>query len=321
MNFPATQIDLFHFPSRFKGDVQIFHSNNQSTINFQPWVKPRGTSMSYIVCIGGGGGGGGGHSAASGTNGGGGGGGACSGISRLIVPTFLLPDTLYVQVGAGGLGGAATVAGGAGTNSYIMTAPLAFTAANSLLSSNANAPGGGGAGQLASVGTAGSVPSAATAAVQSIIGQFSATNGLIGSTGGAVAGGNGTSVTAWAALPLSPGAGGGGGPNDTIGTTNGGNITATAAINFTYLNWPTTAGALALGGIPGATSANIGSAGVSVMAPFFQSGGAGGGTGTTSIGGDGGRGGIGCGGGGGGKGITGGRGGNGGNGLVAIFSW
>ena len=314
MNFPSTPTDLFGIPSNFKGDVQIFHANNQSTINYQPWIKPRGTSMSYIVCIGGGGGGGGGRSVASGTAGGGGGGGACSGISRLIVPTFLLPETLYVQVGAGGLGGAAAVAGGAGTNSYIMMTPLVFTAVNSLLSSNTTAPGGGGAGGAAG-GTLGSAPTLAQAATEAAIGQFSANIGLQGAAGGLGIGG---AITPWAALPLSPGAGGGGG----TGTdADGGSQTLLTAVNFGFINFPTTTGAVAAGGTGGTTAANIGSAGVSLMGPFFQSGGAGGGSNVAGIGGDGGKGGIGCGGGGGGKGTTGGRGGSGGNGLVAIFSW
>lgn len=324
MNFPATPIDLFHIPSNFKGDVQIFHANNLSTINHQIWTKPRGTSMTYMIAIGGGGGGGGGHSKASGTNGGGGGGGACSGIGNLIVPSFLLPDRLYVQVGVGGLGGAATVAGGAGTNSYIMFAPLVFTAANTLLSSNTNAPGGGGAGALAAVGAAGTVPTIATNTVEGTLGQFSAAVGLVGSTGGAVAGGNGTDVSpaVWGVIPLSAGAGGAG-CNAT--NFNGGNVTALAATDFGFLNFPTTAGAVAAGGTGGTTAANNGNAGVSLLTPFFQSGGAGGGSNAAGTGGtaagDGGKGGIGCGGGGGGAGVIGGRGGNGGNGLVAIFSW
>lgn len=318
MNFPASPIDLFHVPSNFKGDVQIFHSNNSSTINHQQWIKPRGTNMTYILSIGGGGGGGGGHTKTSGTNGGGGGGGACSGIGNLIIPSFLLPDRLYVQVGVGGLGGAATVNGGAGTNSYIMFSPLTFTAANTLLSSNTNAPGGGTAGTLGAVGAAGTAPSAATNTVEGTIGQFSSVLGLAGTAGGLVTGGNGVDITAWGTLPLTPGAGGGG-----CNTTNfnGGNITATAATDFVFLNFPTTTGGVALGGTGGTTDANIGGAGVSLMTPFFQSGGAGGGTNAAGIAGDGGRGGIGCGGGGGGAGTTGGRGGNGGNGFVAIFSW
>lgn len=319
MNFPSTPTDVFGIPSTFKGDVQVFHAHNSSSINYQQWIKPRGTTMSYMICIGGGGGGGGGHSAASGTNGGGGGGGACSGISRLLVPTFLLPDSLYIQVGVGGAGGAATVGGGAGSNSYIMFSPLAFLAQNSLLSSNTNAPGGGGAGTGAAVGAAGTVPTIATAAVESTIGQFSATVGIVGSAGGAIAGGNGTDVTAWGTLPLSPGAGGAGAATTNF---NGGNQTPSAAVNFQNVNYPATTGAIALGGTGGTTAANIGGAGVSFLsAPFIQSGGAGGGSNTAGTGGDGGRGGIGCGGGGGGKGITGGRGGSGGNGIVVIFSW
>ena len=78
MNFPATPSDVFNFPSNFKGDVQIFHANNQSDANYQQWIKPRGTSMSYFFLVGGGGGGGGGHQKPQNTNGGGGGvGGVC----------------------------------------------------------------------------------------------------------------------------------------------------------------------------------------------------------------------------------------------------
>ena len=323
MNFPATPIDLYHFPSNFKGDVQIFHANNLSTINFQQWTKPRGTSMTYMIAIGGGGGGGGGHQKASGTNGGGGGGGACSGISRLLVPSFLLPDSLYIQVGLGGLGGGASTAGGAGTNSHILFSPLAFLAQNALLSSNTNAPGGGGGGTQTVVGAAGTVPTVATQAVEATIGIFSTLVGQIGVAGGAVAGAAGTSVTAWAARPLSPGAGGAGCNNANF---NGGNITAAAAINFTKINFPTTAGAVAAGGTGGTTAANEGSPGVSFIdGPFLQSGGAGGGSNAAGTGGtgagDGGKGGIGCGGGGGGAGVIAGRGGDGGNGMVAIFSW
>jgi hypothetical protein len=320
MNFPGTAIDTFGIPSNFKGDVQIFHANNLSTISFQQWTKPRGTSMTYMICIGGGGGGGGAHSAASGTNGGGGGGGACSGISRLIIPSFILPDSLYVQVGVGGLGGAATVAGGAGTNSHISFSPVLGAGPNMVLSANGtNQPGGGGAGTNGSPGSAGTVPDVYTGAtINGSIGIYTSAVGLVGGAGGAVAGGAGTSITAWAALPLSPGAGGGG----AAGTNNnGGAQTATAATNFVFINWPNTAGALAAGGTGGTTAARNGNAGVSLMAPFFQTGGSGGGTNVSGVGGDGGRGGIGCGGGGGGKGTTGGRGGNGGNGLVAIFSW
>jgi hypothetical protein len=320
MNFPATPIDLFQFPSRFRGDVQIFHANNLSTISYQQWIKPRGVSMSYMVCIGGGGGGGGGRSAPSGNTGGGGGGGACSGISRLVVPTFLLPDSLYIQVGVGGLGGGASTNGGAGTNSYIMLSPLSFVAQNSLLSSNTNAPGGGGGADAGgfTTGAGGTAPTIATATVLSAIGQFSADVGLVGAAGGAVGNGAGVSVTAWGTIPLSPGAGGGGANNT---NSDGGSQTAASAINFTFINWPTTAGAVAKGGTGGTTSANIGDPGVSLMAPFIQSGGAGGGTNLSGTAGNGGKGGIGCGGGGGGKGATAGRGGDGGNGIVAIFSW
>lgn len=322
-NFPIQPIDLFDKAPLTKADVQIFTAT-QFSQGWQTWYKPRGVTQSYMLTIAGGGGGGAGFTRAAGANGGGGGGGACSGVTRLITPSFFLPDVLYVQVGQGGLGGATSgTAGAPGTNSYISLGH-SNAAPNVILASGINAPGGGGAGTGAAAGAAGSVPTVATTVATHQYGHWFGTVGLVGVAGGftATTGQVGNSVTAWGLpaatpIPLSPGAGGGG-----IGTSNtefaGGGQTANAAVDWGNRNWPITAGFLAPGG---AGVGGNGSAGVMSWQPFFMTGGGGGGTNNTGVGGSGGNGGIGCGGGGGGSGITGGRGGNGGSGLVMIISW
>ena len=312
MTHPAVPPDLMDFTPLNRADVQIFNYG-QGGQGWQTWAKPRGVTMTYMIAIAGGGGGGGGFAAAAASARGGGGGGACSGIARLMVPSFLLPDVLFVQVGSGGQG-VTTGAGGNGANSFVSYGHTAVIP-NLLLASGVNAPGGGGTGTGAAVGTAGTIPTIATTNVSHFIGQWFATVGIIGTAGGAVAGGNGTSVTAWAGLPMTPGASG-------AGTTSadfvGGAVTATAAADFGIVNFPNTAGWLAAGGLGGGGNGNPG---VCLWKPFFMTGGSGGGSSNTGKGGDGGKGGIGCGGGGGGAGVSAGRGGDGGNGLVMIISW
>jgi hypothetical protein len=327
MNFPATPSDVFNFPSNFKGDVQIFHANNQSNTSYQQWIKPRGTSMSYFFLVGGGGGGGGGHQKPQNTNGGGGGGGGSACISRLLIPSFLLPDTLYVKVGAGGLGGAASSAGASGVPSLVATSPQSlptfFGTNGELISSDSGflAGGGGGGGTLGAAGAAGSAGNPRSNIVPALTGLYSAVAGQAGGAGGAQTGAVGTSITAWSIRPVSSGAGGAGiQANASLSDFDGGSITAVSAFNFPKMNFPTDVGAVARGG--NALAPKNGDSGVNFFdGPFLQSGGAGGASSFASVAGNGGKGGIGCGGGGGGAGVTGGRGGDGGNGLVAIFSW
>jgi hypothetical protein len=321
MNFPATPSDVFNFPSNFKGDVQIFHANNQSTINYQQWIKPRGTSMTYFFLVGGGGGGGGGHQKPSTTNGGGGGGGGSGSITKLIIPSFLLPNSLYIRVGVGGLGGNVSTAGGAATTSHVLFSPLAYAAQNSLISSESTPAGGGGAGLVGAAGAAGTAADGAAGSVHSTLGIYSGVVGQAGGAGGAITGNNGTSITAWSIRPISSGAGG---ASPSVGALpadfQGGSIASVSDFNFPKMNF-TTVNSVAAGG--GVFNPNLnGDAGINFIdGPFLQSGGAGGGSAALSTAGNGGKGGIGCGGGGGGAGTTGGRGGNGGNGMVAIFSW
>ncbi len=321
MNFPATPSDVFNFPSNFKGDVQIFHANNLSTTNYQQWIKPRGTSMTYFFLVGGGGGGGGGHQKPQANAGGGGGGGGSGAITRLMIPSFLLPNSLYIRVGVGGLGGNVSTAGGAATTSHVLFSPLAYVAQNSLISSESTPAGGGGAGLVGAAGAAGTAADSPPTTAHSTLGILSAVTGQAGGAGGAQTGAVGTSITAWSLRPTSSGAGGAGiGAGASLFDFDGGNITAVSAFNFPKINFPTDVGAVARGG--NALFPKDGDSGVNFIdGPFLQSGGAGGASSFGGAAGNGGNGGIGCGGGGGGSGLTGGRGGNGGNGMVAIFSW
>ena len=138
VGFPAQSFDL-GTPAPTRGDIQIF-VGSQDGYNWQAWNKPPRVTMVYIVCIGGGGGGGGGFTM-TGNQGGGGGSGACSGITRLLVPAFLLPDILSVQVGQGGLGGAPGTAGASGSNSFVCYGNTA-AAPNIIIQSNTNTPVG-----------------------------------------------------------------------------------------------------------------------------------------------------------------------------------
>lgn len=115
-------LDFSHIPSNTKADIQVF---NNTTGGWNTWLKPRGTSMSFMLCLSGGGGGGAGASSAAGS---GGTGGGSSSQSSLYIPTFMLPDTLYIKIGKGGDGGTGVLnaAGGVGkpgTSSIIAIEP------------------------------------------------------------------------------------------------------------------------------------------------------------------------------------------------------
>jgi hypothetical protein len=82
------------------------------------------------------------------------------------------------------------------------------------------------------------VPTIAVTQPINALGEWFSIVGLVGVAGGAQTGAVGTSVTAWGALPLSPGAGGAG-----CTTTDfaGGAQTATAAVDLTSQGWYTNA--------------------------------------------------------------------------------
>lgn len=296
--------DIFGFTDSQSSDVQVYTTGSGGS--WQVWNRPRGKSMCSMIVIGSGAGGGGGMTGASGTVRGGGAGGGSGAIARCIIPIYFLPDLMYVQVGVGGAGGAATVAGTAGQRSYISAAPNT-TAANIVMQSGAAAATGGAAGSTGGSATAGAAEtvSTVTLCILAQAGVLTFIAGKIGAIGGVVGGGVGASNTLQTSSFLNGGAGGGTTPAANTDFAGG---TQTGAGIF-----PTIAGGVS----GGATHA---SGGMLLRSPFMSYGGAGGGTSQTTAG-NGGAGAIGSGGGGGGGGVTGGSGGRGGDGLVIIQSW
>jgi hypothetical protein len=109
-------IDVFNIPSNTQSTFTFY-----ATGNWQTWEKPRNAKMIQIFCLGGGGGG---ASVFTTTNSNGGGGGASGGIVRGLIPAFLLPDTIYILVGKGGLGPSVLATnGGTGGISYVSLQP------------------------------------------------------------------------------------------------------------------------------------------------------------------------------------------------------
>lgn len=313
-------LDLYHIPGR-KIDRQIFTIPSTVTnLQWHTWIKPRGFSMMYVLCVGGGGGGGGGFTRAAAAAGGGGGGGAGASVSTFACALDLIPDRLFVQVGAGGGGvGSGGGTAGSGMLSQVAIAPDNSTVLNILVQSGgATLPGGGGTGTGAAVGAAGVVPTVATIAVMPLatIGVYNFIVGQVGTAGGAIAGGAGTAQTFATTGVLCMGATGGGGT--TSADFAGGAITAVAGSLIS--DWrPQNAAA---GTFDGSGGFNLGiNAGIGPTGPFFSYPGLGGGSSNAGAGGQGGNGAYGSGGGGGGSGTTGGTGGRGGDGIVIITCW
>jgi hypothetical protein len=281
--------------------VREFFATGATT--FQTWVKPQGCTMVYMLAIGSGAGGAGGATGAAGTGRVGGGGGGGGAQSRLLIPAFLLPDILYVQVGLGGLGGAGGASGTAGQRSLILRTNAAAAANHNVVLASGNAVAT--AGAVAGTAGAGETVSAQTQSAYIGLGLFVSVAGATGAAGGAVGGAVGGSVTQFAQSMTCGGAGGGSTP--TANTNHaGGNITAVGVYQVIS------------GGVAGGGG---GADGYSVFIPsFYTAGGAGGGS-SGIAGGAGGSAGIGSGGGGGGAGVTGGAGGRGGGGYVCIVSW
>jgi hypothetical protein len=288
-------LDFTHIVSQ-QQTTTIFYAQSGS---WQTWNKPRNAKMIQIFCLGGGG--------AGATNGGsgignGGRGGGSGGIVRGLVPAFLLPDVLYIQVGAGGLSGATTLgaAGGNGGISYVSIEPT--SSANTVLVASSATVALGGSG-FSGGGTGATIATTANA-VFSNLGIFTAVAGVAG-----INHNNGTGVTgSLAALSSNIVTGGCGGGSRT-GAQAGGTVFPASAILLTQLP----GGEYSPSGIGG-----VGRNGYYNLIPFCSTGGSGGGAGVTgSRGGDGAYG-SGGGGGGGGTGVNFAVGGNGGDGLVII---
>jgi len=285
-------------------DISNIPSSQQQTFtfyatgNWQTWSKPRGAKFIEIFCVGGGAAGVS-PTLSAGTGTGGAGGGS-AGIVRGLIPAFLLPDTLYILVGKGGIGSSTPAPGPNGGISYIALQPSTSEQTLICKSSTTTASGG--------IGTAGG--SGATISIVSLsafgnLGLFTAIAGVNGnnSGSGSEAGGGQAAL----ATNLTTGGGGGGGKIPTAFGV-GGSITAASAILTSTVNGGTTTG-------------QNGASGYGTLKPFCGTGGGGGAgiQGSSGSGGNGGDGFYGCGGAGsGGSSTVSAKAGNGGDGIIII---
>lgn len=297
------------------GDTFIFTATTGAQITgFQSFTIPNKVKMISFLLIGAGGGGGGGSQptgAASSYSGGGGGGSGST--ATLVMPTEYLPETIYINIGIGGNGGArAATTGGtgsSGTNSVIAWYPLYINSQYHIMSCSGGSGGtGGGTGSRAG-GAAGSLGSLL---LRSSAVMF---NSTFGQAGGAGFTSTPTTTESRQALGVNIVGGGAGGGGCTGASAAG---FAGAEITGAFQTQTISGGAPEQNGLPGVWNSNY----------MYGTGGSGGGgspnlTGTTGNGGDGA---YGCGGGGGGSSRNagngaGGTGGRGGDGLAIITVW
>lgn len=311
-------IDVFNFPNN-NSNVDIFRNiTGTGTTAWQTWVKPKNAKFIQILAIGGGGGGGAGWSSSFNSGGGGGGGGA-GGVILGLYPANVLPNILYIQVGAGGVGGKLrSDPGTSGSVTAVSTGPTT-DAVLRIIYASVGTFGGGGSGSVG--GTAGGPAGTFADTPFSKLGINSYYGGAGGANGGSVIPSDGFSITIG---NIVTGGAGGGALNASNTGTNGGSITGAGLV-------PTIPGSLTIAGfVPDASSgySSLPSMNSSNRVPMLFTGGAGGGANSstsTGKGGNGGNGAFGCGGGGGGASnfstTANGTGGNGGDGLVIITSW
>ena len=151
-----------NYPTPQYANVQIFNAGQ--TPATQSWVKPQGASFVWFTLIGAGGAGG---STDTIDDGGGGGSGA---VTNCLMPAFLIPDELQIQVGNGSTSG-----GGGGTATIIRyTSKSTYT----LLTAN-----NGSAGTIGVGGNGGTISNSnyfsAAGFFQSVAGQNGLVNGAI----------------------------------------------------------------------------------------------------------------------------------------------
>ena len=307
-------------------DFQQFYGDATVTLlQWQTWRKPRGVNWVYMIGVGGGGGGG--SSRNNSTSAGGSGGGSSGAQTSLLIPAMFVPDILYIQAGAYGIGGTYTgasagVAGTAGTPTYVCVEPDTTLTENMtlLFANGGNSGGAGGPG----AGAGGAAPVAATIANMPLAGRgrYTFGAGQAGGTGGAT-GAAGVAITLPFGLMVTGGAGGGG--NNGAVPSLGGAISAVPnTLVADAFPLPINPGAVASGATPAGPSGN----GFISRNYMFNFGGAGGSASTATAGGNcgpAGNGAPGCGGGGGGGANTTAagpsKGGDGGPGFVYIISW
>lgn len=273
-----------------------------STNAWQAWTKPPGCNWVYAFVISAGGGG----SRIGNTSNTGGGGGGSGSVSSYLLPAQVLPDTLYVLVGAGGAGGAASGSNGVGGSATYISMFNRIDAGSYIFLA------AGGSGSSGSTGGTGATfPTIGYYGNAAIFNNSIA--GVSGSNGAGI-GGNlpGSDITPSGRI-VTGGAGGGN------GSAAGGSIVGVGVM-------PTVSGGVGSSGGNGQSGFNNGlivSPGLKYFPMLFSGGSGGGGTNLAGPAGAGGNGAYGCGGGGGGGttalgGATSGNGGRGGDALVII---
>ena len=316
-------IDFTHLPNKSLYHKVFYGTSTGATTSWQIWTKPANVSFVYMYVVGAGGAGGGGRTGGV-NSGGGGGGGASSSITTALYPSFLLPEILYISVGAGSAGAPAGTGAASGALSYVSTQPS--TSGIFILAQSGDVSAGGGGGGTntgtgaGAAGTAGTVWSYTNYPLTDL-GMVTSVAGQNGAAGGGNTPSSGVSITP--TLTVTGGAGGGG---VSVGGSplGGGNITGSGFLP-TILG-----GALSTSGVGG--SGNHGFTGIKpttesyMNLPMMYTGAGGGGAAgnpSGTNGGVGGNGSYGSGGGGGGASYagTGGSGGRGGDGIVLITCW
>jgi hypothetical protein len=237
-------LDFSHLPYDPTARVKTDFFNNASLNNeWYTWRKPAGCKFIYVYAMAGGGGGGTSSNTVSAQRNGGGGGGGAGNISTCLAPALLIPDILFIQVGAGGITPLiSNTQGTAGGNTTVSVDTIAGTLPN-LYGAIAWAGGGGGggpggtAGGTAAEGGGGGQGAQPTPGLQARFGFNAdaslhnatfAANGTAGGTGGSA----GSSTTVSALIgglgPTMGGTGGGGSGNNTATGSGAGSITLTA---------------------------------------------------------------------------------------------
>lgn len=197
-----------NYPTPQGADVQIFRANGATD-----WIKPQGCSFVWFTLIGAGGNGFGG------TTSGGGGGGGSGGVLNCLMPSFLIPDRLRIEVASGGASvGTLVRYQQKSTNGYAV-----------LIASN-------GGNATSSLG--GSAASSSTAQYFSAAGLFQTSSGQAGSNAG-------NNITAPGSQFVTSGAGGA-----TTTTGAGGTVT-------TNYGFPTLAGGVGATGGNGGDGISI----------------------------------------------------------------
>jgi hypothetical protein len=303
----VSQLDFSGFFSDRGPAAQIFYPIQPfGATGWQVWEKPRGATWVFGMIAAGAGGGGAGRSGGASTARGGGGAGGGSGAMKFIAPAIFLPDRLYIQVGRGGAGGAASgSAGVSGEQSQIALYPdvagtkcliVGFGAAGGVAGGTSSASAGGAGGN--------STP------IQSIAQMWMIQVGISGSPGGGggVAGNNPGTSNIWTA-----------GNSGFFGGAGGGSVTSVDQFGGDMRSDVTAWIPTVVGGAPGG---GRGQDGIFMWGPLYFGGlgGCGGGSSDAGTGGRGGDGALACGGGGGGAGTTGGAGGKGGDGFAILVA-